>query len=359
VSPPAVHAAAEKARRVVGLYGDPTITWAIGLVADLHRPVAPTTVQRRVADLVVQYPDLGIAPRVQCVPRDEFDAVLAGHVNRPFDRSGRLLRVTMTDDGTTLAVVAHHGVVDGLGLLSVLGSAVGADAEARARGIGAASARASFTRSAVTRLWEALFFPPSRLAPDVVGCEAGDVIACRSVVALKTSTAAAAAAAVQVMAEWNRVHGQSSARMVVAIGASRRGKPQLRPDRDSAYLRVELGPGSTVEQAREAISRTAPEPDFPLSSRRRASSSMARLLRNRLGSSLLVSNLGQVTNLDSVARLAFYPAAGGAQAASIGVVSTNNTTTVTVRLTRSSFTDVSAETLCREITSRLTGAEAQ
>jgi hypothetical protein len=354
-----VHAAAEKARCVVGLYGDPTITWAIGLVADLHRPVAPTAVERRVADLVVQYPDLGLAPRVERVPRDEFDAVLDAHLNTPFDGSGRLLRLAMTDDGTTLAVVAHHGVVDGLGILAVLGWALGAQAHTQARGIGNASARATFTRSAVTRLWEASFFPPSRLAPDVVGRAPGDVIARRSVVALKTSTAAVAAAAAQVLAEWNRVHGEDSARVVVAIGASRRGQQPLRPDRDSAYLRVRLRPDSTVQQAREAISRTAPEPDFPPSSRRQVSRSVARLLRNRLGSSLLVSNLGQVANLDPVARLAFYPATGGGRAASIGVVSTNDTTTVTVRLTRSSFTDVSAETLCRDLTARLTGTAAQ
>ena len=78
--------------------------------------------------------------------------------------SAALLRVAVCDDGRRLAVGAHHGAVDGLGLVAVAGAALGQPLLTRARGIGDRPARSGFLRSSLGRLGEALVDPPPRFA---------------------------------------------------------------------------------------------------------------------------------------------------------------------------------------------------
>ena len=63
--------------------------------------------------------------------------------------SAALLRVAVREDGRRLAVGAHHGAVDGLGLIAVAGVAIGEALRTQARGIGDRGARAGFLRSSL------------------------------------------------------------------------------------------------------------------------------------------------------------------------------------------------------------------
>ncbi|MGH3739663.1 MAG: hypothetical protein ACRDT6_29285, partial [Micromonosporaceae bacterium] len=70
-------------------------------------------------------------------------------------------------------LAAHHGAVDGFGLLALLGLALDAPVSSTARGIGTRPAGRGFLLSGLLRLSEALFTPPTRAAP--VGPGTGSV----------------------------------------------------------------------------------------------------------------------------------------------------------------------------------------
>jgi len=109
-----------RAREVVGLYGDPTVPWSIVLEASLSRPLAPGAVAARLAALADRYPHLGGAPTV--VTDGSAAQVREDFAGRVYDGDPSLVRVAVL--GEVLLLAAHHGAVDGLGLLALLGAAV-------------------------------------------------------------------------------------------------------------------------------------------------------------------------------------------------------------------------------------------
>ena len=59
----AVHPAVQQARRVVGLYGDPDVTWSIVLELDLAVAVTVAGVTARLVAITSSHPHLGpVAP---------------------------------------------------------------------------------------------------------------------------------------------------------------------------------------------------------------------------------------------------------------------------------------------------------
>ena len=130
-----VDPAVRTAREVVGLYGDPHATWGICLEAGLLEPLAVRDAERRLAALVAAHPSLGAAPACRLVT-EGWEAARSRVASEPYGPSEPLLRVLVDADGSRLFVGAHHGAVDGLGLVAVAGAAAGLTVRARARGIG-------------------------------------------------------------------------------------------------------------------------------------------------------------------------------------------------------------------------------
>ncbi len=319
--------ALRSAHEVVGLYGDPDTSW--GIAADLTVVDAdPGSMGERLLGLCASHEHLGVAPTVEVVTRDRWEMRRALLANRPYD-GGALLRVAVRDDGRRLLVGAHHGAVDGLGLLAVAGAALGQELRTGARGIADRPARTGFVRSSVGRLREALVDPPPRFASGG-GSGADEDLSevTRPLVTRGTPHLAAAAATVFA----RRGH---EGRPLLVIGASRRASTTPEADRQTAYLRLRVSPGASPAAVRAALAEVDPEPDFPATSARGVGPRVTHLLRRRLGATALLSNLGLVEG--AVESVAMFPACSGPRAVAIGLASTAHTTTVSLRTRRAEF----------------------
>lgn len=322
--------ASTRARSAVGLYGDPTVTWSVLLRARLARPVDETSVLDRLARHVRQLPQLGGPPAV--VSTSDIDGMLESFAARPFRAGDALLRVAVGAGQPELVLAAHHGAVDGLGLLGLLGVALDVELTSNATGIGTRPAELSFPLSAVRRVGEAVFAPPARIRPCAGAPADVDVFVEHSGPRRQAGTAALITAATNATVRWNREHGSATHRVVAAVGASRRPGHELRTTQDSAYLRLRLDDADVLGQ----LAAQPPEPAFP-AFRNPLASVAIRLLAPRLGSTFLVSNLGVVDAPDPVRALSFYPVASGRSGVAFGAATLGETTTITVRARRQDF----------------------
>jgi hypothetical protein len=359
-SAPATASAATAARAwecasaVVGLYGDPTVPWSIALDAALREPLRPKAVAERMAALAAEHPHLGPPAPVQRIPDGERAHTLeSAFAGLPYGPDRSLVRIGVADSPPALLVAAHHGAVDGIGLLAVLQAALGQPVRARAAGLGDRPPAHSFARSAVRRAGEALFAPPARLrvAPGPPG-GGRDGEALRELVlpVARVDTAALAAAAGAATRWWNR---DGNDRIVVAVGASRRPGSEMRPEHRAAYLRLRLPTAADPALVRRALREHHPEPDFP-PSRSRVLALARRALAGRLGATILVSNLGVVETGGAVTSLSFYPQPSGPAGIAFGLVSTEASTTLTVRARRRDFDPASLAQLLDRLAGSLT-----
>jgi hypothetical protein len=340
--------ASDHAHRVVGLYGDPTVSWSILLEAELAAAAPePEKLRARLAAASEQYPHLGAAPEVERTSAAALPAVRARFASAPYERAAPLVRVAVCADEPAVLVAAHHGALDGLGLLALLGILLDVPVSSGASGIGARTAGKSFVVSAVQRLAEALFAPPGRIVPERAVAAAGDVFAARREPRLRLGAPGFTAAAARATERWNRAHGARTARVVAALGASWRPGAAPEPVHDSAFFRLRLPAGPAAADVAAVLGAQAPEPDFPARSSRLARLG-TRLLASRLGSTFLVSNLGVVSTGDTVASIAFYPAASGRSGVAFGAATTGTTTTLTVRARRKDFDAAAAGRLVEQ-----------
>jgi hypothetical protein len=340
--------ASDHAHRVVGLYGDPTVSWSILLEAELGTAVPePDKLRARLAAAVQQYPHLGAVPQIEQTTSAGLPAVRDRFASQPYERADPLVRVAVCVDELTLLVAAHHGALDGLGLLSLLGILLDVPVSSAATGIGDRTAGKPFLVSAVQRLAEALFAPPARIAPDRAAPVAGDVFAAAYESRVRLGAAGFVVAAARTTERWNRAHHVRAARVVAALGASWRSGAAPEPVHDSAFFRLRLANHPVVDDVAALLGEQPPEPDFPARSSRLARLG-TRLLASRLGSTFLVSNLGVVSTGDTVRSLAFYPAASGRSGVAFGAATTGGTTTVTVRARRKDFDALAAARLLAE-----------
>ncbi|WP_134766336.1 hypothetical protein [Nocardioides sp. 1609] len=318
------------AQEVVGMYGDPDTTWGICVELRLAGAVDADLVAHRVADLCAREPHLGTPPVVDR-PDDARWATARGEVAAaPYGPRSPLLRLALTEDGTGLLVGAHHGAVDGLGLLAVAGTALGRDLRTKARGIGDRAAPHGFLTSSLLRVGEALVHPPSRFPGVGDPGAAGEDLTAVTRPRVGRGTADLARA---VLAAHDESPTRDRRRSVVVIGASRRTTDLPSADRQTAYLRLRVGPDQDHTAVGAAIAGLRPEPDFPETSAKGTGPLLVRLLRNRLGSTAILSNLGLVEG-DGVSSLAMYPATSGPRAVAIGLASSGTTTTVSLRTRR-------------------------
>ena len=253
----------------------------------------------------------------------------------------------------TVLLAAHHGAVDGLGLLGLLGVACGSRAVSSARGVGAAPPRGSITGWAAARTLRALASPPPRVAPARRRSgETGHWLARSAVPTLSGGTAQLAAAAVRALADWNGERAEPIFPAIVAIGASHRSGAEITFDNQAAWLRVALESGEE-ENSAAVLAAAEPQPVAPPWSGTGLASAAIALVAGRMGSTLLVSNLGSVTGIEALDSLAFWPVAYGRSAVAVGAATVAGETTLTIRVPSRAFAAQDAERLVGAVAAQL------
>lgn len=337
----------------VAFSGDPAASWSILLEASLREAPDPSVVAARMSRACTEFPNLG--PAAVVLRPSDWDGARAEFADGHYRVGDPLVRVALAGD--SLMIAAHHGAVDGLGLLALLGVALGESVHSSATGVALRSPDRPYLLSALDRVREAVWTPPTRIQSSLRGNEFGDHLVSRALPAVKLGSARLTSAALDATRKWNGARGAAHGRVVAAIGASWRGGADPRPEADSALLRLRLPAGATEDDVRALLTAAAPEAGFPSAYNPVAQWGM-RLLASRLGSTFLVSNLGVVKA--NVRALRFYPAASGRSGVAFGVVTTGEITTVTVRLRRKDFDAAAAagllDLLCDAV---LTGREAR
>jgi hypothetical protein len=331
----AVDPAVQQARRVVGLYGDPDVTWSVVMALDLNEAVAHDVLARRARDLVDAHPHLGTFSSIRVFGPQTHSDLLEAFANEPYGDRDPLLRIALSEDGRTLVVAAHHGAVDGLGLLGAASILLDAPLASTARGIAPGAEPKGFVRRSVHRLAEAAFYPPARIRGDRSKVrEGGDWLEARRVDARRPGSAALVRAAVNLA---SRAGVTRERGVVVSVGLSRRsGAPVPDPDRDTAYVRLRADAVASTGDATTLLARTTPEPAFPVSDGGGLWPRVTRLLSNRLGATVLASNLGLVDS-PAVESIRFWPVPTGPAGMCLGLASTGSTTTLTLRARRGWF----------------------
>jgi hypothetical protein len=353
-----VDPAVRRAREVVGLYGDPSVTWGICVDLAFSAPIDLAGLPRRLAELGKTFPHLGRPPSTLRVGQGQWAASVQAVAADPYGDHAPLVRILLAEDGRRLAVGAHHGVCDGLGLLAVAEAVTGAAISSAARGIGDRTGRRPFLVSSALRLGEALFAPPARFRGTREAGAAGEHLMLRELPALRAGTAAVAHAIGEAFASWRTGRRVSGRRPVLVVGASRRTSAKLAPDRQTAYFRLPFDPDWTQAEFSGRLERLEPEPVFPETSAGGVGPRVTRALRGRLGATAIVSNLGRLDGRGLVGA-AMYPAASGPFSVAFGFASTASASTLTLRTRSADFSRAETELLLDEVGARLARAGAQ
>lgn len=343
--------AGRKAHEVVGLYGDPDTTWGICLELGLADAVTAQDASTRLAALVAEHPHLGAPPQAVQVASQDWDRARAEAAAAPYRAGEPLIRVLLDDQGRVL-VAAHHGACDGLGLVAIAAAATGLAITPTARGIGDRAAPYSFWRGSAGRLLEALLRPPPRFVSHVVAPTADEHLRVRSGPPVRAGSADLAAAVVGVFGDWNPPARGWAARPLFITGASRRAPGALAPDRQTGYLRFRVEPTWDRVQIRTAFGLLDPEPEFPETSAGGIGPRITRLLRGRLGGTAQLSNLG-VLRADGLRYAAMFPALSGPRALALGMVTTSESTTLSLRTRGSEFSAADTDELLERIAAAL------
>jgi len=259
-----------------------------------------------------------------------------------------------------VVVSAHHSAVDGLGLLEVLSRCelpgVRGEIRSSAHGIGDRPPAHGLAVGIASRLAEAALRPPARPAPSerVTPSAPGDALVDTSV-AGRRRTAEIVHAAATAISAWQRAGGGSGGHLAVAVGASRIVRAPGAPlADDSALLRLRDVERMTRDEVAAAVRSAPPEPS-PHGTGTATGTLLAlgmRLLRTRLGSSLLVSHLGEVS-APGVEQLVFHPVTAGGSGLSLGAVGHAGRTTLTLRARAARWDRDGLERLLEAIVDRL------
>ncbi|GAB3859240.1 hypothetical protein GCM10028801_20340 [Nocardioides maradonensis] len=263
--------------------------------------------------------------------------------------------VRVEDVDGAVVISAHHSAADGLGLLELLERAGHGPARSAARGVGAQEG-GSLGAGIRQRLVEALLRPPASPVPPVRTRSAGDVLVTTEVAGPVTPAALVYAGA-RAARDWQAARGARADHVAIAVGASRGARPPgADPADDSVLLRlrdVELldrdGVAAALRAAGPEVSPGAAATSWLAGA---ALGLGLRALRSRLGSTLLVSHLGEVTAPD-VERLSFHPVTAGGSGLSLGAVGHRGRTTLTLRARASRWDDDGLEHMLEAVVQRL------
>lgn len=330
--------------------GDSSITWSIGIRAQLTQPVPAAELRDRWHALARTYPHLGTVGEVESRADD---TTLEQLLSERFT-GGRVLRIAA--DRHRLVVVAEHTAVDGLGLLAVLAALTASDVRSLAQGLGARRAK-PFAIAGAMRLWEAIVAPPTAVSAS--GVRDGPEVVATSTLQRQLRTAAVVAAVGRAVAGWNTARDQPGQRLTIAVGATRASRAIPTPDDDSSYLRIRNVEALSEADIARALRTAAPEPRTAEGVR--VSGALANVvawLSRRLGSTVLVSHLGQVEG-DAVRSLEFYPVTGGRSGVSVGAASVGDQTTITMRARGGEHTPADLGDLLGQVVDELAAGDAE
>ena len=302
---------------------DPSVLWNILLTARLADPFPSQLLTERLRRLYAEHAwseppavleDAGIVPLQQR---------LAG-------AAGEAIPVSVGLSGSSLVIAAHHSRVDGLGLLGVLAGLLDAPVRSSARGV-SDRATPGRVRAIAARLAEVAFAPPARVRPAGPSPSPGQDTFATLTVPGSFRTADLVHAGVAGVTAYNGRHGGAERRIAVAVGASRRGGDDLVVADRSALIRLRGVEGVTRDEIAHRLREAPLQPAAPAAGAAGGVVSLGlRLLAPRLGSTLLVSHLGDVT-ATGVVGLAFAPVTGGGSGVSLGAVGHDGATTLTLR----------------------------
>jgi hypothetical protein len=338
---------------VVGLYGDPDVSWSIMLELELTESVTHDRLRRRLSQAVAEHAHLGRVPQLRVfADAGGLSSARAWFADAPYGDRDPLTRVAVSADGTRLLVAGHHGAVDGLGLVGLVGLILGDPLGSSVRGVPRTEQGPGFFSGSLRRLAEALRRPPARFQGTAVpGAVHGDWLRSGQLPARRLATADLVWAAHAALIPG---HGVPRAwQPVFALGVSHRsGASPLFPGRDTAYMRVHTRALQTRAEVAARVRTTPLEPDFPATRSGGVGPMVARLLGSRLGATALVSNLGRLQG-SRVSRSWFWPAAAGPHRVAIGCVTAESATTLTVRAGRGWFSERDVDALCSRLVAAL------
>lgn len=305
-----------------GWVADPTIGWRILLTATLPQPPQLEVVSERLAALGA---DQGWPSPL--VRSGGSAAAVAGDLVAP-DPAPLLAGIA----GHDLVLSAHHGSVDGLGLLRVLEQVTRTPVTSSARGVGDRPAAHGYAGTVARRLAEAAFRPPARVPEEPPQRPGDGDVMVELEVAGSVRTAALVHAAARAVVDHGAVR-----RVAVAVGATRDPAQGAVIEDRSALLRLRDVEQLDLAGVERAL-RTTPVERPPVAPVRRpwtpalerVTATGMRVLARRLGSTLLVSHLGEVT-APHVDRLVFHPVTAGGTGISLGAVGHHGRTVLTLR----------------------------
>jgi hypothetical protein len=302
---------------------DPGVTWNILLSAQLAEPLTSYRLDERLRALYTGQ-GWGSAPGVDVGP-DLLE--LQQRLTGAADES---VPVVVGGCSDTLLIAAHHSRVDGLGLLGVLAALLDVPVRSSARGVADRTSPGRL-RSMGARLAEVALSPPARVRPSTPSRTPGaDSIATLTLPGT-FRTADLVHAGVAGIAAYQREHGGAQRHLTVAVGASQRGGDDLVVADRSALIRLRDLEGASRDEISERLRHAPLVPGTAAGAQAgRAIGLALRLLAPRLGSTLLVSHLGEVT-ATGVEGLAFAPVTGGGSGMSLGAVGHAGRTTLTLR----------------------------
>jgi hypothetical protein len=233
-----------------------------------------------------------------------------------------------------MVLSVRHDALDGLAMLTVLGSLLDADVHSSAHGLDPQNRTGRRVPALLARAWEVAIRPAATVAGSTHGERQGDAFATATVPGSPRTADLVHAGAGAVVA-WNRPRAVRCKRVAVAVGVSTTGGAAADLADHSAFLRLRgverLARGdiaSLLARGPLQLGGFNPAVPGPLAAVVRLA---FRVAAPRLGSTLLVSHLGTVTGPEQLTGLRFYPVTGGASGLSLGAATVSGRTTLTLR----------------------------
>jgi hypothetical protein len=337
--------AVRHAKAALAWTGQADAAWSVVLEARLAAALTARRVEERLAEAAARAPHLGPAAPVEPVADADLPRVRGAFADAPYLDGGPAVRAALAGgDRRTLLLAAHHGALDGLGLVALLGAALGASVTSSVRGVPDTPVEGWRPRAVAGRVAEALFAPPTRVRPGRRDRGApGDRLVAVTGPAIRGGTAGLVAAAARGARDWNRAQGATSRRPVVAVGVSRRSGAEPTLAHEATWLRLRLAGARDEAAVAAALQRTPAERVGRGPVLAPPVATLVRLVAEQLGSTLLVSNLGVLTGPPELRSVAFFPKQYGRSPVAIGAATVAGTTTLSLRVPARGFADDDAE----------------
>jgi hypothetical protein len=347
--------AVSRAKDALAWTGQPEAAWSIVLEALLSAPMSADRVRERLAAASAAAPALGPPAPVDAVADADLARVRSAFADTPYTEGGPTVRAAVSGgDHAAVVLAAHHGALDGLGLVALLGWVLGAPVTSSVRGVISPPGERWRPAAVARRLREAVFTPPARVRPPRRdrGVRGDRLVAVTGPV-LHGGTATLVGAAARGMRAWNQAHGGPTRRPVVAVGVSRRSGAEPTLAHDATWLRLHLDGAADDAAVAAVLARTPAERVGSAPALPRPLAVAVRLLAEQLGSSLLVSNLGVLSGPPELSSVAFFPKQYGRSAVALGAATVAGATTLSLRVRARDFGPDDADRLLTGLVAEL------